>query len=108
MAPDWWLGDDVFNEIAQRMINAVDEIDMEIVNEAKGELYPGHGLITGNLRRSLAQEAASLNGTRVVGAVGSGVNYAKAVHKRYKYFIRGKDKVAGRVPNIIRRNVGGG
>jgi hypothetical protein len=72
-------------------------------------LYPGHGLLTGTLRRSLHTEPAHLDGQRVSGAVGTApLRYALKIHALYRYLLNGYDQVKGQAVSIISRRVRNG
>ncbi len=110
MSPVDWRGDAVYAKIAQQVCGAVDEFDLEVVNAAKQELYPGpppHGKISGTLQRSLHQERAQLQGSRVTGAIGSNLVYALRIHDLYHYFQIGLERARGLWPAILKRNLGG-
>jgi hypothetical protein len=102
-----WRGEQVFDEVARGLARAVDEFNQEVVSVAKEQLYPGHGLLSGTLRRSLRHAPASRQGRKIVGVMGSDVIYAGVQHRRFKYFYTGLERVKGQALEIVRRNVGG-
>lgn len=92
-------------EIAKRLVAALTEIDLRIETEAKKELYPGHGKLTGTLQRSIQGEPARLEGKRIRGKVGTkGVKYALPIHRRYKYIHKGLERVRTQALAIIRKH----
>lgn len=97
--------------MAQKLAAAVGEIGLRIEAEAKRELQPGHGVLTGTLRRSIhaadpgydfagddvapsdsspergGQDVAGVpDGDKIVVVVGSGLVYALAVHQGHGSF----------------------
>lgn len=97
-----WRGPQVVQQIAQRVASAVTEIDHRIEAEAKAELYPGHGKITGTLQRAIYGDAGRVEGLKVRGKVGvRGVPYALRIHKRYQYITKGLERVRPRARGII-------
>lgn len=101
-----WRGDEVERQIAQRAANALDEINMRIEGAAKAELYPGHGVLTGTLRRSIHHQRARIEGDRIVGAVGTApLHYAMVIHRRYRYLLNGLERVKGQAPGIVRKHM---
>ncbi len=97
--------------MAQKLAAAVGEIGLRIEAEAKRELQPGHGVLTGTLRRSIhagapdyafagddvepsdssperggGDVAGVRDGDRIMVAVGSGLVYALAVHQGHGSF----------------------
>lgn len=104
--PIKWLGQQVTAEIAQRAVDALTEIDLRIESEAKQQLYEGHGKRTGNLQRAIIGEAATQQGSRVVGVVGvKGVPYAMRIHDRYGYITEAVDQVKGQALDIVKKHM---
>ena len=106
-----WKGDAVEGQIAQRLSDALAEIGLRIEAEAKKQLYKGHGVLTGTLRRSIHATEPSYNfpadnvtsstdsperggnapkpqlrGVTLWIAVGSGLGYAMPVHQGHGKF----------------------
>lgn len=74
--------DGLLGDVINRLIPALDEIDMRIEARAKAELRPGHGKRTGTLQRSIHSTPARRQGNQVVGAVGvEKLTYAYWVHE---------------------------
>lgn len=100
-----WAGPAVEAEITARAARALTEIDLRIVGAAQQELYPGHGVRTGTLRRSLTDAPVRTESRRILGSVGTTIIYALPVHKRYRYFTKAFQKVKAQAPAIIRRHM---
>lgn len=101
-----WKGNLVFEQVVEGLIAGLDEVNDRIVGEAQQELYPKHGVLTGRLRRSLQRVPARRQGNKVVGGVGAaGVIYARPVHKLYRYFTIGLDRVRPKAPEILKKHV---
>ena len=124
-----WKGKQVEAEIIARLKLALGDIGLDIEGEGKQQLYPGHGVITGTLRRSIhaasgdhvfAADAAGqeLGGSapqaversnRLLIAVGSGLNYAMTVHQGhgafqgYHYMTNAVQRAAPRALDHVRR-----
>lgn len=106
-----WRGDQVFKDTVKAAEAALATFDLKLEAGAKKELYKGHGVLTGTLRRSL--HAAPIDyvwssddeepspttpelgghkpkivkkGLMLWGAVGSGLVYAMAVHQGHGSF----------------------
>ncbi len=102
-----WRGKEVLDQIAKAALAAVDEFDLRVEAAAKRELYPGHGVRTGTLRRGIQASPARHEGSRVVGSVGvKGVKYALRIHYRYQYITNGFDRVRPSFQSIYRRHLG--
>ena len=131
-----WKGDKVLDEVLKDVVSpALSDIALDVEGEAKEELQAGHGVETGTLRRSIhaaspdytwakdnvkpspgtperggqAAEPKKQNGQLLI-SVGSGLNYALAVHQGhgkfsgYHYLTNGLNKVKPRVPQHIARH----
>lgn len=120
-----WRG----KETAERVINevllpAMTEFGLAVEGAAKQELYPGHGVVTGTLRRSIHAASpghkwvgntggpsgtAAVVGGEVSIEVGSGLEYARAVHdghgsfQGYHYLTRGLEAVRGRLRDLLEK-----
>lgn len=102
--PVSWRGRAVETAITQRLVAALTEIDLRIEAEAKAELYPGHGKVTGALQRSITGEPGRIEGSRVVGRVATkGVPYARVMHARYRYLTIGLERVRPSALAIVRK-----
>lgn len=103
MKVDW--NEKLLNDVAARLVPALDEIDMRIETGAKRELYPGHGKLTGTLQRSIHSRPARREGSRVVGAVGTEpLSYALKIHLLYRYLLIGLQKTEPMALGIIERH----
>lgn len=93
--------------------------------EAKRELGPGHGVLTGTLRRSVHSAAPSYDfsgddtkassssperggnagaevvSTSVIVAVGSGMRYAKRIEEMYGYIQKGHERARPQLDGLI-------
>lgn len=101
-----WRGPQVRDAVMGAVAQAWSEIGLRVETEAKKELYKGHGVVTGTLRRSIhaaepgynwrGDDAAPSTNTperggqmvmpliqnnQLVTQVGSGLNYALPVHQ---------------------------
>lgn len=95
----------LIDQVARRLVPAVDEIDMRIEARAKAELYPGHGKITGTLQRSIHSTPARHRAGVVLGAVGTEpLSYALKIHARYRYLIVGLNHVRPHALGIVERH----
>ena len=153
-----WRGDELEDELARRLSAGLAEIGLKIELEAKRELQPGHGVLTGTLRRSIHSAVSDYNfagdaphfasaaaaraawkgsgfkkgnkkpqipemggnlpgvkreGRYLAVAVGSGLQYAMAVHQGhhsfggYHYIHNALEKVEPQVDSILQRHVNG-
>ena len=113
-----WRGPAVESEIEQRATRALTEIDLRIEAASKTELYPGHGVVTGMLRRSIEAIPVRKEGRRLIGGVGTHRlitltkakrkhNYALIIHRRYLYITRGLKKIRPQVGEILQRHMEG-
>lgn len=101
-----WKGDRVVKQVRSNVAEAWGEVGLRVETEAKRQLYKGHGVVTGTLRRSIhtAQPGYNWRGDDVTPApnsperggqltlgliqsdgivtqVGSGLVYALAIHQ---------------------------
>lgn len=101
-----WRADEVKREISAALKETLVDLLLEAEVEAKKELYPGHGYLTGTLQKSIHGAAhdynwrqddvepspgaperggkrfeAKIDGNRVRGALGSGLKYAIYPHQ---------------------------
>lgn len=102
-----WRGEEVKRQVLENMESAMTEILGEVEGEAKKQLYKGHGVLTGTLRRDIHFEGPDVDGDTVTGRVGAWVDYALPVHQGhhgfegYHYLVNGLDIVQSRVDSII-------
>jgi hypothetical protein len=125
-----WRGKQVTQEVAQKVAAALGEFGLTAEGHAKRELRKGHGVITGKLRRSIhtaepgynwsgddgsselggQKVDASVNGSRIVVQLGSGLGYALPVHQGhqgfegYHFLTIGVDKARKEMPAILKRH----
>jgi hypothetical protein len=125
-----WKGGAAAGQIEQALSDALVEVAQRIEGEAKKELYPGHGKVTGTLQRSIHAASSDYNfrsdhvkpgagtpdrggaipvprrsGNRFIVAVGTGMEYAMAVHLRYGYLRVAFNRISPRVLDIVRRYI---
>jgi hypothetical protein len=106
-----WRGDAVFRDTQDAAEEALKQFDLRLEGAAKKELYKGHGVLTGTLRRSIHAANPSYlwsmddtvpsdnsperggrapeiekRGLTLWGAVGSGLVYALAIHQGFGSF----------------------
>lgn len=79
------------------------EADLRIQTAAQAELYPGHGVRSGTLRRSISGEPGRvISLIRAEGRVTTrGVPYARIINLRYRYMENGYAKVKSRIKTIV-------
>ena len=125
-----WRGMEVTQAVAKKVAMALGEFGLTAEGHAKRELRKGHGVITGTLRRSIhtaepgynwsgddgsselggQKVDASVNGSRIVVQLGSGLGYALPVHQGhqgfegYHFLTIGVDKAKKEVPAILKRH----
>ena len=133
-----WMGKQVEAEVVARLSAGLVDIALDVEGEAKKELHKGHGVLTGTLRRSIHAASPDYNwqgddtlpgpgtaerggariepvrkGDLLLVAIGSGLEYAMAVHQGhgsfdgYHYLTNGLEKVKPRAGDHIRRHAGG-
>jgi len=126
-----WRGKPTQDEVVEILGAALVEIGLRIEGEAKKQLWPSHGKLTGTLQRSIhaaspdfnfAQEnvqpgdntpersnpgavTPQLLGSRLMIAVGTGMEYAMWVHFLYKYLTLGLSKVRPLALQIVQRHI---
>ncbi|MBX3056927.1 MAG: hypothetical protein KF770_10685 [Anaerolineae bacterium] len=124
-----WMGEQVGQDLINAIAAGVVEFGLTHETEAKRELTPGRGVLTGTLRRSIHAANPSYNfasddvppspgsperggrapdiSKRTVHihiAVGSGMRYAMAIERLYGYITNSHSRVIGRLPDIIRKH----
>lgn len=125
-----WKGGVTEGQVEQALSSVLVEVAQRIEGEAKKELKPGRGKVTGTLQRSIHVASADYNfqsdnvtpgpgtpergggapipmrsGNRLIVTVGTGMEYAMIVHLRYSYLRNGFNKVAPRVLEIVRKHI---
>lgn len=125
-----WKGGLAEGQIEQALGDALVEIAQRIEGEAKKQLHPGHGKVTGTLQRSIHAASSDYNfradnvksgpgtpergggtplprrsGNRLVLAVGTGMEYAMWVHLLYGYLRAGFTKVQPSALNIVKKYI---
>jgi len=106
-----WKGAEARVMVIKAIIGGVNEFHLDVEREAKAILQPGHGVVTGTLRRSIHADSPTYTwgsddvaptpgaperggtgempqeqGNAVVGTIGSGLSYAKPVHDGHGSF----------------------
>ena len=126
-----WRGKEVSQAVAQNVARALGEFGLRAEGHAKQELQKGHGVLTGTLRRSIhtaqpgydwAGDAVStgdrggqmveglVQGEKVTLYLGSGLQYALAVHQGhhsfegYHYLTIGLDKAKPELPAVLKKH----
>lgn len=106
MAPGYsltWRGPELLARARRGAVAGLTELDQRIEASAKAELYPGHGLLTGALRRGIVgEEAQAVSPTRVRGRVAvKGIPYARVIERRYGYLKQGWEKERPRAGAVV-------
>ncbi len=98
-----WNSQALLDKARRGAVRGLTEVDLRIEAEAKSELYPGHGLLTGALRRSIVGEEAQEAGPTTARGrvVTKGIRYAARLHRRYGYLRKGYEKVKPRIREIV-------
>jgi hypothetical protein len=102
-----WQGPALLAKAMRGAVQGLSEFDLRAEGEAKQQLYPGHGKITGTLQRAIVGEPAqSISDTRARGRVAvKGVPYARPIERRYGYLRKGLERVKPRGMDIIGRAI---
>lgn len=125
-----WKGETFLRDATRALAEANGEIALAIETEAKRELYPGHGVDSGTLKRSIHVAQPGYNwardnvkpsprsperGGRLIRGldltVGSGMVYALAVHQGkgnftgYHYLTRALERVLPRRERILAKHL---
>jgi hypothetical protein len=132
-----WRGAEVAKLASDQVIEIMSDVGLAAEGNAKRELAKGHGVITGTLRRSIhaatpgygwsgdaggtgerggSRVRAERSGGRIHIEVGSGLEYAMAIHQGwsnsnglrgsfsgYHYLTNGVEKTRAQVPAIVTR-----
>lgn len=124
-----WKGDEVQKQVIAAIVDGVTEFGLTHETEAKRELTPGHGVLSGTLRRSIHAASPDYNfggddlpptpnspersgagldvqqrGIRVAVTVGSGMVYARYIENLYSYMVNSHQRIIGKLPEIIRKH----
>ena len=107
-----WKGDELLAKIRGQAAEAMKEIAGRVVSEAKQELRPGHGVVTGDLRDSIKADEPQVSGDHITVPVGSDLNYAMPVHQGhgstegYHFLTNAVERVKGReAEGIMQKHV---
>jgi len=127
-----WRGKPTQREIEKILGEALVEIGLRIEGEAKKQLWPGHGKLTGTLQRSIhaaspdynfarenvepasnspergnnaGEVVPKLDGQRLKIAVGTGMEYAMHIHFLYKYLTIALNKVRPQVLKVVQAHI---
>jgi hypothetical protein len=102
-----WYGDRVLEAALQGALAAAQKIGLKIEDEAKDQLYPGHGKLHGVLQRSIVADPPRVTGRRRVQfRVGPrGLKYAGKIERRYSYMRIGADRVRPQAPAILAKHL---
>jgi hypothetical protein len=131
-----WRGAEVAKLTSDQVIEIMSDVGLAAEGNSKRELAKGHGVVTGTLRRSIhaaspgygwsgdaggtgerggSRVRAERNGGKVSVEVGSGLEYAMAIHQGwggppfrgsfggYHYITNGVEKTRAQVPAIVTR-----
>lgn len=103
-----WKGDKIPPAMAQAAIAAVNEVTLRMEAKAKTQLFKGHGLLSGNLKRDVQTIPARREGMRVIGGFGTSQltsAYALVIEKRYRYIRHGYEAVKAQSRSILARHL---
>jgi hypothetical protein len=106
-----WRGDELVTHVTRKVTRAWNAIGQAIETEAKKELYPGHGVRTGDLRASVHADATILKNGRLTLRVGSTLSYALYIEigghnfNGYHYMEIGMARVTPRILDFVRQYV---
>lgn len=106
-----WNGKQLLKNLESGLGDGLVEFDHQVAEAAKAQLWPGHGVITRTLKRSLHAASPDYNwrgdnvkpsnkapergrkpfkvkkiGNKIMGVIGSGMIYAMAIHQGFKSF----------------------
>jgi len=126
-----WKGEQVTADVKAMLADALTEFGLTHETAAKGQLSPGHGVVSGTLRRSIhaayptyafgqddvppsgsSPERSGRGGsagvfkTKVSIVVGSGMAYAARIEDLYAYITQAHEQVIGNLPGIIEKHAG--
>ena len=113
-----WKGAEARGRVVKAVIAGLNEFHLGVETQAKGILFfPGGGVLTGTLRRSIHAAAPTYSygaddvaptsssperggtggmpqeqGGKVSGSIGSGLSYAMPIHNLFAYITRGYEK----------------
>lgn len=126
-----WKGAEVRSEVVAAIGSGLQEFGLRHETEAKRELYPDHGVVTGTLRRSIhsagpfydfsGDDVASAPSSperggqgaeleeadgRIAVVVGSGMRYALRIQHLYGYITKSHERVFPDLPEILNKHAG--
>jgi hypothetical protein len=122
-----WRGEEVLQRVKENVAKSLGQFALVVETGAKAELHKGHGVLTGTLRRSIHTAApgynwaadaqgsdqggqaidAAIDGGGVRIQVGSGLEYALAVHQGhgsfagYHFLTNALEKSRGQFPGLL-------
>lgn len=120
-----WRGAQIVSTVIAAVEGGVTEFGLVHETEAKRELYPGHGKLTGTLQRSIHSAGAgydwggdsvsngperggsgraSVQGSRISTVVGTGMKYGRRIEDLYGYMQRSHERVLPRLPDILNKH----
>lgn len=125
-----WEGPRIVELSMDAIMDIMSDAGLDAEGNSKRELYKGHGVVTGTLRRSIhaapygygwagdsgggemggRRVRPTRQGHRVVLEVGTGLGYAMPVHQGhhsfagYHFMTNGVNKTKGSMPGIIARH----
>jgi hypothetical protein len=124
-----WKGPAVRQKVVTAVISGLQEFALTHETEAKGELKPRAGVLTGTLRRSIhaarpvydyqkddvrptpntperggGAPPLAESGGKVGVSVGTGMRYARRIENRYSYMMRSYSRMLPRLEPIIRKH----
>jgi hypothetical protein len=124
-----WKGPAVRQKVVTAVISGLQEFALTHETEAKSELQPRRGVVTGTLRRSIhaanpeysyqkdhvlsspstpergrGTPQLAERGGKVAVVVGSGMRYARRIENRYSYMMRSYGRMLPRLEPIIRKH----
>ncbi len=88
MSSGWrkWRGEAVMRLVRSVAMDMAAELGDEVVKHAKHELWKGHGVKTGTLRRDIRAEKPKARGLVITVRVGTGVRYGPYVEHGHQSF----------------------
>jgi hypothetical protein len=124
-----WKGTQVYEDVAAALVDGITEFGLTHETEAKRELLPGRGVLTGTLRRSIHAASPDYQfgdddlpptpssperggqgldvqpqKDRIAVTVGSGMAYARYIKQLYGYITQSHGRVIDKLPGIIRKH----
>lgn len=124
-----WRGAQVRAQVVAAVTDGLAEFGLRHETEAKRELTPGRGVLTGTLRRSIHSAGVSYNfagddvtptpgsperggqmaaiaesGGKVAVVTGSGMRYARTIEERYAYLKNSYTRVLPQLPAVLEKH----